>query len=179
MFTPTKFVVFLVAALSVAAMPSHMGRNPHNHREIAARVAHPVAARDMAVPAMRVVRKRGSDKGKCPPGNTDVPKPTSQNDPPATTPPYNPEPTNTPKENPETTNTPDQYGEPTTTPKEDPQPTTTPKEDPKPTTTPKEDPKPTTTPPQSTPTSNPDNGNGQTYTGQGARLLLCPRAHLM
>jgi len=142
MFTPTKLAVLLTAVLSVAAVPSHLGRNVHNHRDLAARVALPqeatadqVAARDMSIPAVRQVRKKRDGTGRCKP---------------KTTPPVA-DPTTTPPK------------EPTTTPKDDPKPTTP---APEPTTTSK--PAPTPSP---SPTPDPGNGGGggggQTYSGQG------------
>ena len=144
MFTPAKLAVLLTAALSVAAVPSHLGRNVHNHRDLAARVALPqvatanqVAARDMSIPGERYIRKKRDGTGRCKPKPTD-PKPTT---------------TSTPAE------------KPTTTPKDDPKPTTP---APEPTTTPKPSPTPTPDPaPSPSPTPDPGNPGGQTYTGQG------------
>jgi len=157
MFSPTRLVVLLTAALSVVAVPSHFARNVHNHREIAARVpqlatANQVSARDMSVPVERHVRKKRAGTGRC------QPKPSS-----------------TTKEDPKPTST---------TSKENPKPST---DNPEPTPTPKPTPTPTPTPdpkPTPTPTPTPDtgsgggNGGGQTYTGQGERLPSYSRACL-
>ena len=165
MFTPTKLAVLLTAVLSVAAVPSHIGRNVHNHRDLAARVALPqeatadqVAARDMSIPAERYIRRKRDRTSRCQPKSVPPvadPKPT----------------TTTPTE------------EPTTTPKDDPKPTTP---APEPTTTPKPSPTPTPTPdpaPSPTPTPDPGNGGGgggggQTYSGQGMQLSSCSRTRL-
>jgi len=167
MFTPAKLAVLLTAALSVAAMPSHVGRNLHNHREIAARVPQPeavpvveIAARDIPGPANRLVRRRRTGNGHCsePSGSGVVPSPTIKGDPKPSSEPAPSQSTpalngalnihNTPSENSHTTS----------------------KEDPKPSTSSThEQPDPTTPTPTSTPTSTPDSGTGggDTYTGQG------------
>ena len=197
MFTPTKLVFLLSVTLSVLALPSHMGRSLHLHREIAARVAQPVAqpefapvpqvaARDMSVPSKRMARRRRSTSGRC---NTNTPSPSGTQDPnntpvnnnPVNTPPVNPTntpnqdptPTNTPEQDPTPTTSPDQYSNPTNTPVVDTKPSPTPNQDPTPT-TPQEDPTPTPSPsPSPTPNNSGNGGNGntgsgQTYTGQGA-----------
>jgi len=187
MFTPAKLTVFLTAALSVVAMPSHMARSPHNHREIAARAAQPevapvvqIAARDMSVPAKRIVRKRaGTDR--CKPNNSsDVPSSTVKEDPKPSSEPASPESSlnlkgglnlhSTPKEDPKpSTSSTSKQSDPT------PAPTPTPEEDPKPSTssTSKES---DSTP---TPTSDPGNGGGTTYSGQGTRVESYSQACLM
>ena len=157
MFTPAKLVVLLTAALSVAAMPSHMARGLHNHREIAARVAlsqpegagvaGQVSPSDPSPPAQRLVRKKRAGNGRCKPKPSSTPSPSVKEDPkPTSTPPQDPTPT--PKE------------DPTPTPKEDPEPTPTPK----PNTTPKPSPTPTPSP---TPDNGGGGGGGETHTGQG------------
>lgn len=149
MFSPAKLVVFFTAALSVAAMPSHMARSPHNHREVAARVAQPepiaeIEARDMAVPAKRVTRRRRASTGRCKPkDNSVVPSSTGKEDP-------KPSSESAPPKTPEVKEV-----KPTSTP---------PKEDPKPTPTPTKEPD---TPASPTPTPDSGSGGGQVYNGQG------------
>ena len=187
MFIPAKLAVLLTAALSVAAMPSHVARNSHYHREIAARVA-PVAqivARDVPVPAKRLVRKKRDGTGRCrPSGNRNVPSSTPKADPkPSSTSSGEPAATPTPEEDPKPTSTSSE--EPVATPKEDLTSTSTPsqnqvgnpKENYNPT-TPTPTPTPTSTP-TSTPASTPNTGTGgATQTGQGARYSCgCTPGH--
>jgi len=178
MFTPAKLTLLLTAALSVAAMPSHMARNLHNHREIAARAPQPevapvqIAARDMSVPAKRIVRKRaGTDRCK-PKSSSSVPSSTVKEDPKPSSEPASPE---------STLNLKGGLGS-HSTPKEDPKPSTssTKQSDPS---TKQSDPTPTPTTthtPTPTPTPTPDTGNGggETYTGQGMRIKSHSRARL-
>lgn len=158
MFTPAKLTVLLTAALSVAAIPSHIARTP-NHREIAARVAQPevapaiqIAARDIPVPAKRLTRKKRAGTGRCDPENSSVI--------PSSTPKESPTPSSDPA--PSKTNS-ELKGnlKHSSTPPADP--TTTPKDDPKSTSTSSEQPEPTTTP-------DTGSGGGDTYTGEGTRI---------
>lgn len=154
MFSLVKLAVMFTAAISVAAMPSNMARNPQHHREIAARVAQPepvpapeVEARDMAVPAKRFTRKRRASTGRCKPNNSSNTPSSAVKDEPV--PSSEPAPSKTPVVEIKPTSTP---------PKENPEPT--------PTTTNKPEPTPTPTP-TPTPGSGSGGGGGQVYTGQG------------
>lgn len=179
MFTLAKLAVLLSVAVSVAALPSHMARQVHHHREIAARVAQPegvpvpehspvseISARDISPPAKRLVRKKRSN-GRCSNSNKVPPSSLPASDP-------QPSPTPTSTNNPESPSSDpadNERGKPTSTSsQDDPQPTT-------PASTPNQpDSTPTTTSPSPTSTSNP--GGGQTYTGQGTWLFLRSYAHL-
>ena len=191
MFTPAKLAVLLTAALSVAAMPSHIARTLHNHREIAARVAQPevapvqIAARDMSVPAQKLVRKKRSGNGRCKSSSDAVPSSTIKEGPTSSSDPATPE------------NTPAVKGglgglnlhthsshsaDPHTTPEEDPEPSTSSTDNQPDHTTPTPTPTPTSTP-TPTPTSGSGSGGsgsggGQTYTGQGTRRQLHSQAQL-
>jgi len=146
MFTPSKLAVLFTAALSVAAMPSHVVRNSLNHREIAVRVALPEAApvaeieaRNMFVYAKRMMRVKRDETSDCEEdGNSDVPPPTPKDTKPTSS---------TPSEN--------QEVEPTSTPLQN--------------LNVKPDPTTSTPTPSPTPT-NTGSGGGKTYTGQGTRV---------
>jgi len=49
MYAFSKVLVVLSVALSVAASPSHSARSPHNHRDLAARIASPEPAPEAPV----------------------------------------------------------------------------------------------------------------------------------
>ena len=182
MFNAVKLAVLLLAAISVAAMPSHLARQAHHHREIAARVPQPdvapvaeMDARDVPVPVKRRLRKRA--RGRCSPTNPTSSLPSSTPAAPEPSPSLlgderkDPEPsTSTPAQDPpQTTPTPDQ---PQTTPN---QPTPDPATTPTPTPTPVDTP---TSSPSPSPTSGGDNNNnnnsggGTVYSGQGMSMVL-------
>lgn len=84
MFSLAKTMILLSMALSVTAIPSHMARNSHAHREVAARVAVPepvaqpieVVEQPVARPQNRRRMKRAN--GRCqPPSSSSVLSPSS------------------------------------------------------------------------------------------------------
>lgn len=186
MFNLAGLTILFTAAVSVTAMPSHFARHSHNHREIAARVPEPevlpvvqVAARDMSVPARRMLRRRGQN-GRCnpPASSSSLPSPTpsqsssdptpSQSSSDPTPPAFTPEVKGN-LHNPDTTTSQDPQQSTPTPDNGTPTPTPTPTPSPSPTTTTTPD-SPTSTPASSGNGSNNNSGSGggQTYTGQGA-----------
>jgi hypothetical protein len=77
MFPVAKTILLFSVALSVAAMPSHIARNSHAHREVAARIAAPepiaqpveVVEHPVVRPQNRRRMKRASN-GRCPPASS-------------------------------------------------------------------------------------------------------------
>jgi len=154
-------------AISVAAMPSHLARQAHHHREIAKVVGNDdalvreIAAREVSLPAKRIVRKKRASNGRCGNGSSAVP-PSSSDTVESPLPSQlqgnqkkNPVPTST-SQDPASTPTPQDSQPSSSIPA--PEPSTSPSQ---------HSPAPTpTTSPTPTPTSG-GNSNGQTYTGQG------------
>jgi len=85
MFSLSKMMVLFSVALSVAAIPNHMARNSHGHRDIAARVAAPepiaqpveVVENPVVHPQNRRRMKRASSNGRCPPASSSALPPSS------------------------------------------------------------------------------------------------------
>lgn len=168
MFSLTRLAVLLTAAISVAAMPSHLARQAHHHREIAARVVQPeLAAREMPLPAKRVVRKKRARSGRCSSGSSEVPLPSST---PVDDPQSSPTPQGNERKQPPATSTPTQ--DPPSTPTVDAEPKTSTPAQPDPNASPDPTPTPTTTPtlaptPSPSPSPTSGTGDGQIHTGQG------------
>jgi len=92
MYSVTKILVVLSAALSVAAIPSHFVRDPHSHHNLAARVAAPEHVGEPIALVQRAVvpprrRRRSGTNGRCGvPDSVSVPASTPSSSVPASTP---------------------------------------------------------------------------------------------